>query len=247
MARRIDEPAKGTRMPRRKAAALSRGRVVDAALALVARDGLTAFSLRRLGAALGVEAMSVYHYFPSKHHLLDALVDHAIATVEMPSAMLSPIERLRELGYAYRAMAHRFPRLYPLIALHRLNTPAGVRFIERVLELVHAVAPEPELMARQFRAVGYFLTGAALDETSGYARGPSAAEPVDDAFIGRNCPRLASVARYFKQPEWDATFAFGLDALIAGFAVATEAPRQRAITLTAAPTRRRRNTGTGAS
>ena len=91
------------------------------------------------------------------------------------------------------------------------------------------------------------LTGAASDETSGYARGPSAAEPVDDAFIGRNCPRLASVARYFQQPEWDATFAFGLDALIAGFAVATEAPRQRAITLTHAPTRRRRNTGTDAS
>src|SRR5947208_8894660 len=144
MVRRIDERAKGSRTLRKKAAALSRARVVETALALVARDGLPAFSLRKLGVALGVEAMSVYHYFPSKHHLLDALVDHAIATVETPSAKLSPVERLRELCYAYRAMAHRFPKLYPLIALHRLNTPTGVRFIERVLALVHAVAPEPE-------------------------------------------------------------------------------------------------------
>jgi len=247
MARRIDGRAGGSRALRKHAAPLSRARVVDAALALVARDGLHAFSLRKLGVALGVEAMSVYHYFPSKHHLLDALVDHAIATVEMPSAKLSPIAQLRELCYAYRAMAHRFPKLYPLIALHRLNTPTGVRFIERVLALLHAVAPEPESMARQFRAVGYFLTGAALDETSGYARGPSAAEPVDDAFIANNCPRLASVARYFKQPEWDATFAFGLDALIAGFAAAAEPAPQRAITFTDAPKRRRRNTGTDAS
>ena len=247
MARRIDGRAGGSRALRKNAAPLSRARVVDAALALVARDGLPAFSLRKLGVALGVEAMSIYHYFPSKHHLLDALVDHAIATVEMPSAKLSPIAQLRELCYAYRAMAHRFPKLYPLIALHRLNTPTGVRFIERVLALVHAVAPEPESTARQFRAVGYFLTGAALDETSGYARGPSAAEPVDDAFIARNCPRLTSVARYFKRPEWDATFAFGLDALIAGFAAAAEPAPQRAITFTDAPKRRRRNTGTDAS
>ena len=80
-------------------------------------------------------------------------------------------------------------------------------------------------MARQFRAMGYFLTGAALEETSGYARGPSAAEPIDDAYIIARCPRLASVARYFKEPEWDATFALGLDSLIAGFAVASGAPR----------------------
>src|SRR5436853_109942 len=206
MARRIDRAPKTVgRGSRKTIAALSRARIVKTALMLIDKDGLAALSLRKLGEALGVEAMSVYHYFPSKRHLFDALVDHALSTVEMPSPLLSPVDRLREICYAYRAMAHRSPKLYPLIALHRLNTPIGVRFIERILELIHAVAPDPESKARQFRAMGYWLTGATLDETSGYARGPSAAEPVDDAFIAENCPHLASVARYFKEPESDAT------------------------------------------
>ena len=199
---------------------LSKARIVDAALALTEREGLAGLTTRKLGAALGVEAMSIYHHFPSKRHLQDALVDHAIASVEFPPPG-DPRARLRALCYAYRAMAHRYPKLYALVALHRLNTPTGVRFIERVLELIQDIEPDAERSARQFRAVGYFLLGAALDETAGYAQGPSAAQPVDDAYIARHCPRLATAARWFKEKEWDATFASGLDATAAPAAAAT--------------------------
>jgi len=204
---------------------LSKARIVDVALALTEREGLAGLTTRKLGAALGVEAMSIYHHFPSKRHLQDALVDHAIASVEFPPPG-DPRARLRALCYAYRAMAHRYPKLYALVALHRLNTPTGVRFIERVLELIQDIEPDAERSARQFRAVGYFLLGAALDETAGYAQGPSAAQPVDDAYIARNCPRLAAAAPYFKgKKQWDVTFAEGLDALFAGFnASAVSAP-----------------------
>jgi AcrR family transcriptional regulator len=181
----------------------------------VADDGLAAFSTRKLGQRLGCEAMSIYHHYPSKHHLLDAMVDRATASVELPPQGLPPAERLRQAMHAYRAMAHRFPALFPLVAVHRLNTPAGVRFIESILALVQAVVPNPELAARHFRTLGYFLVGAALDETSGYARGPSAAEPVDNAFITRECPRLASAAPYFQSKHWDATFELGVQALLA--------------------------------
>ena len=196
--------------------ALSRERIVAGALELVAADGLRGLSTRRLGERLGVEAMSIYHYFPSKQHLLDALVDHAIASIPLDAPGANPEDALRRAAHAYRAMARRFPQLYPLVALHRLNTPTGVAFIERVLELVRALVRSDEEAARQFRAFGYYLTGAALDETAGYAHGPSAAEPVDEAYIA-HCPRLAAAAPYFKAPEWDKTFAQGLDALFDGF------------------------------
>ena len=197
--------------------ALSRERIVAGALELVAADGLRGLSTRRLGERLGVEAMSIYHYFPSKQHLLDALVDHAIASIPLDAPGANPEDALRRAAHAYRAMARRFPQLYPLVALHRLNTPTGVAFIERVLELVRALVRSDEEAARQFRAFGYYLTGAALDETAGYADGPSAAEPVDEAYIAAHCPRLAAAAPYFKAPEWDKTFAQGLDALFDGF------------------------------
>ena len=203
---------------RRKPPPLSRERIVEAALVLIDDEGLAAFSTRKLGQRLGCEAMSIYHHFPSKQHLLDALVDHAVSTVPLDHAGLDPRRRLRRLCYDYRAMAWRFPRLFPLVALHRHNTPTGVRFIDAVLGIIRALAPNDEVAARQFRAMGYFLTGAALDETSGYAQGPSAAEPVTDEYIAEHCPRLAAAAPYFKKPHWDATFELGISALMAGFA-----------------------------
>src|SRR5262249_54249455 len=148
-------------------------------------------TMRRLGGALGVEAMSLYHFFPSKQHLVDALVDHAIASIELPPERLKPVERMRRIMRAYREMAHRFGKLYPVIAVHRLNTPTGVRFIEKVLKIAHDITGDDESAARSFRTLGYYLMGAALDETMGYAKGPSAAEPVDGGFIARECPLLA--------------------------------------------------------
>lgn len=199
---------------------LSRERIVQAALALIDRDGLQKFSTRRLGRELGCEAMSIYHFFPSKQHLLDALVDYAIASMEVPDPELPALERLRRACHAYRAMAHRYAKLFPIIAVHRLNTPTGVRFIERILGMVRdATGGDDETAARHFRAVGYYLAGAALDETAGYAKGPSAAEPASNELIAKECPLLTRSARYFQRPEWDKTFELGLEALFAAASV----------------------------
>lgn len=209
-----------TRPAKRGAPALTQERIVAAALALVDADGLAGLTTRRLGEALGVQAMSIYHHFPSKQHLLDALVDHALAAIVLPPAGPDPAERVRRLAYAWRAEAHRHPKLYPLLAAHRLDTPTGVRFIESVLALIEALVPERELAARHFRVYGYYLMGGVLDETVGYARGPSAAEPVSDAFIAEHCPRLVAAMPYFTPREWNTTFALGLEALLAAMTLA---------------------------
>ncbi len=202
------------RAPRGRVA-LTRERIVDAALALVEAEGLAALTTRRLGHALGCEAMSIYHHFPSKQHLLDGMVDHVIADFALPPPGPSPVERVRRVCYAYRELAHRHPRFFPYAAVHRLNTPTGVRFIEGVLGVVASLVPGRELAVRYFRALGYYLVGGALDETAGYASGPSAAEPVSDAYLAEHCPRLVAAAPYFKPAQWDATFALGIEALLA--------------------------------
>jgi len=196
-------------------APLTRERILDAALAQIDRDGLPAFSLRGLGAALGCEPMSLYHYFPSKAHLQDALVDTALASLLTDSGDTDPLDRLRAMAQSYRALARRHPKLFPLIAVHRLNTPTGVRVIEQLLTLVHSAIDDERLAAQYFRVLSYYVTGAALDETAGYAKGPSAAEPVSDAYIAENCPRLASAARYHQSDWWNSTFELGLESLLA--------------------------------
>ena len=197
---------------------LSRRWIVEVALAVVDQHGLPGLTFRRLGEALGCEAMSIYHYFPSKQHLLDALVEEMLAGIAEPPAGLEPIERLRFLGFEYRAMAHRHPRFFPLAALHRLNMPAGVAFIDRVLGHFRAAVPDDRLAAQVFRIFGYYVVGAALDETAGYAAGPAAAEPVSDEYVARECPRLAAARPYFKAPGFESTFELGLEMLLKGIA-----------------------------
>jgi len=211
----------------RKREPLTRERIVEAALAVVEEDGLAAFSTRKLGQRLRCEAMSIYHHFPSKQHLLDALVEHAIASVDVPDPGPDADARLRRVLDSYRAMARRWPALFPLVAVHRLNMPAGIRFIESVLRVIHAKMQDAELTARHFRVIGYYLIGAGLDEAAGYAKGPSAAEPVDDGFIAREAPHLAMVARYFAPSEWQQTWQLGVDALIARASADSEAAAAR--------------------
>ena len=195
-------------------AALSRELILQAAFALVSEEGMPALSTRRLGERLRCEAMSIYHHFASKQHLLDAMVDHVLSTMDLVSADPDPMQRVRHCFRAYRSAAHAHPAFFPYAALHRLNTPRGVQFIETVLGVIRAAVPDDELAARYFRVAGYYLVGAALDETAGYAKGPTAAEPVDDAHIRAHCPQLAQASRYFHHDQWDATFELGVEALI---------------------------------
>jgi hypothetical protein len=77
--------------------------------------------------------------------------------------------------------------------------------------------------ARYFREIGYYLTGAALDETAGYAKGPSAAEPVSNETIAANFPHLAAAAACFQPEHFQVTFETGLEMLLEGVRRAREA------------------------
>ena len=63
---------------------LNRDRVVRAAIDLADRDGLEGLSMRKLGADLGVEAMSLYNHVANKDDLLDAMVDAIVEEIELP-------------------------------------------------------------------------------------------------------------------------------------------------------------------
>src|SRR5438132_8885781 len=117
--------------------ALSRERIAAAAMALVDRDGLEALSTRRLGEELGCEAMSIYHHFPNKAHLMDALVDLMLADARVELLPESGwLERLRRSAHGFRAMALKHPKFFPYFAVHRLNTPAGVAFIDGIIGIL---------------------------------------------------------------------------------------------------------------
>src|SRR5215213_10012635 len=189
---------------------LSAERIELAALDLIEAEGLAAFSTRKLAGKLDREAMSIYHYFPSKGHLMDALIDHVIAEIpSLPDASLPWIERLRRTGWEIRAAFTKRPNLFLFVGTHRMNTPKALVFLERFIQFFEDSGLPEEVVVRLFRSVGYYIMGTALDETAGYARGPSTVEPVPDDAMQRDYPSVARAGKYFSRADFDKTFETG--------------------------------------
>ena len=132
--------------------------------------------------------MSIYHYYPSKAHLLDALFDRVIGGLPRgrPGASLAK---------AHEGNRVRIPGDGPspsaLLPVHRAapaQHPRRARLARADALDLPRCRPRHRDAARFFRVVGYYVIGGVLDETSGYGRGHSAAEPVPDAEAARSLP-----------------------------------------------------------
>jgi AcrR family transcriptional regulator len=194
---------------------------------LVDREGLPALSTRRLGDELGCEAMSIYHHFPSKAHLMDALLDRFLSSVPIPAADAPWQDRLRGLVAGMRQAAINRPEFFRYAGLHRLNTEGGLKMLNALLAIYFDAGFDTEGAARHFRLTSYYVIGGILDETSGYAKGPSAVNPPSDEVVARDFPYVAKVGPYFQKGAYEKTFDIGFELLIAGFEQALVAQGKR--------------------
>lgn len=194
--------------------ALSRDRIEEAALELIEEIGLESFSIRKLGIKLECEAMSLYHYFGNKGELLDALVERLLLGFQFPDNTDDAQGALRFLAHQWRKIAHQYPNFFRFFSLHRMNSETGVAFLNRVIQLLLDMGMQPEQAARFFRVINYYLIGATLDETAGYAKGGSSLAPVADDLIRQNYPALAGASRFFSPDEFDKTFEYGLELIL---------------------------------
>jgi AcrR family transcriptional regulator len=195
---------------------LSRERIENAALELIERHGLQAFSQRALARALGIEAMSLYHWYPSQLELLNALLDRVLAELTVPSTGTVK-QRLRAASLSFREMARRHPAFVGGFVLpHRFNTETGLAVLESMLQVFRDAGLGDEQVARRFRSWMHFLLGALLDETAGYSRGPGATNPPSDDTVAERFPLVAALGPYNKPKHHEAQFRFGLEAVLRG-------------------------------
>ncbi len=188
--------------------------IMDAAFEVIEKEGLDGFSTRKLAAVLGCEAMSIYHHFPSKAHLFEALVDRLIASLAIPTQDLPWRERMRMAMQDFRRIGRQHPSFAPFLVTYRMNSPACLTWLDGIIGLFLDAGFDRETAARLFRTTGYYLMGAILDETAGYARGPSATTTVSEEQMARDFPNVAQAGRYFGTGEFDATFTLGVEMLL---------------------------------
>lgn len=197
---------------------LTRERIADAALALIDEVGLEGFAMRPLGQRLGVEAMALYHHFPGKGELLDAVMDRLLDETELPPREAMPaLDRLRRFVHSYRACAIRHPRAFLLLATRRFNTAPALALYERVLEAFADLGLDAAESARWFRLIGGFATGAGLAEVASRERSgdatPLRLERDPASLDGARLPHVRAVAPHLQVDRLDAVFDFGVGVL----------------------------------
>lgn len=212
----------------RKEPNLTAARVREEALKLIEADGLEEFSTRKLGRALGVEAMAIYWYYPSKDALLDAVVESMVAQIDAPSpdkiesdAPADFIDALRRLAHAYRALAHAYPNAFPLMTTRRFATEGTYRFLDNLFALAEQHNLDSRTTARFYRLVASFCNGIALDELAGIRELETRQETTE---ARAKLPRLASIFQWLSPDHYEDVFSFGLELLLASLKKETEEP-----------------------
>ncbi|WP_026911069.1 TetR/AcrR family transcriptional regulator C-terminal domain-containing protein [Patulibacter minatonensis] len=197
---------------------LSRTAVLDAAIALVERDGANALTMRRLGAELGVEAMSLYHHVPNRDAVLSGMAERLMSQLQPPPKGAGWQDAGEWFARQLRIVATSSPQTFALTAMRPLLETRALEPVEALLAaLVRAGAsPADALMA--YRALASYARGYALAEVAGFtvdatsADGEGALGALDtDAF-----PILAGRRDELRDVRADRAFDVGLEALIAG-------------------------------
>jgi AcrR family transcriptional regulator len=239
--RRTPRTAPAARKADRAKADLSAETIRAAALRLIDRDGLDAFSIRKLGTELGCEGMAIYWYYPSKDALLDAVVEVLMSGVA--SEIASPgsaearsgaerrrgdrviatepadwVVALRALATAYRRIAHDHPKAFPLLATRRFATEGTYAFLERLFELARDHGIDDQTTARFYRVVSSYCNGFALNELAA----PRGQQDPTTAPLRRKFTRVAAVSEWLEPRYLDDVFSFGLELQLDALARATQ-------------------------
>jgi AcrR family transcriptional regulator len=115
---------------------LTRDSILDAALVLLDREGLAGLSMRKLGAALGVEAMSLYNHIPSKDALLDGIHERILTSLAPPATARTWQSFVRHQALALHRALLTHPNAIPLFATRPAATSAAMDQLERYLEVL---------------------------------------------------------------------------------------------------------------
>lgn len=201
--------------------ALSRQRVLRAAVALADSTGLAAVTMRKVGDALGVEAMSLYRYVRGKDDLLDGMVDAVFAEIEVPDGDWRTAMRGRATSMRAALARHRWA--VGLLNARRAPGRDTVRHHDAVLGVLRAGGFDLAGAAHAFALLDSYIIGFAVQETTLPLGEGEPAAALADEILGRfdtdEFPHLRWLAtEHVMAPGYDFgdEFDWGLDLVLDG-------------------------------
>jgi AcrR family transcriptional regulator len=224
------KPATEPRIP------LSRERVLRVAVALADESGIASLTMRKLGEALGVEAMSLYNHVANKDELLDGMVDLVFGEIDLPSGGIDWKTAMRARAVSARQALSRHRWAIGLMESRASPGPATLRHHDRVIGSLRGAGFSIELAAHAFSVLDSYIYGFALQEASLPFDSAEETAEVAQMILAQlprdEYPHLAELTvEHVLQPGYDYgdEFVFGLDLILDGL------ERARVVTAPAPP------------
>ncbi|MFF9572438.1 TetR/AcrR family transcriptional regulator C-terminal domain-containing protein [Streptomyces sp. NPDC014685] len=213
--------------------ALTRARIVRAAITLVDTEGLPALSMRRVATEFGVSTMALYRHVPNKGELVRLMSEEVFR--EEPTGP-RPSGWREQLTLEARWLWERYER-HPwlaraLAALTRpMASPHAMRYTERILSALNGLGLTPDQMLHiHLSLLGYAQGIATAIELETQARQDTGMSP--EEWLASNEPRMEAIQLTGAYPvlstlfdrdefglELGALFEFGLERILDGVEV----------------------------
>jgi AcrR family transcriptional regulator len=157
----------------------SRAQIAEAAIAIADGEGLDAVSMRRVSAALGTGAASLYRYVDNREDLLDLMCDAVGAEYDLPGLTGNWQADLVRVGEQARLIMLRHPWLPNLLLTRSPLGPHGLALLEYVLA---ALAGHPADTNAKIEAFA-LMTGFAAMFVQAETAGDSAVRKRNSAYL----------------------------------------------------------------
>ncbi len=209
------------RPARRRRAPLTREKVLRTALRLADEHGMEAVTMRRLGQALRVEAMSLYRHVAGKEDLLDGLADLVTEEFSVPEPGDDWRVSIRHSAISVHAALQRHPWAGPVLESRLQPGPTRLRYLDGVLATLMDAGFTRGLAGKAFMALDSHTYGFAMQELA-WVSDPADAQRLAAEFAAAlpadRYPslRAMALAAAVGEPGLEVDFTFGLELLLDG-------------------------------
>ncbi len=194
---------------------MTRERIITAAVELVDQNGLEGLSMRKLGAALGVEAMSLYNHVDNKDDVLDGVLDSVLRTVVEPDPTAAWQVRLRLLSHEFRKVSLCHPGVLPMFSSRRMS-PNGFMAIASIHEILRDAGFGADRSVDAFVFVASFILGyAQIDVGRHVIRQAGRQTDYESWSEPEHAPSVALGLELVAR-DWDVEFDRNIDLMIEG-------------------------------
>ena len=202
---------------------LSKERVLLAAVRIADEEGIAALSMRRLGQALGVEAMSLYKHVANKDDLLAGIVDIVAAEIERPAIGGDWQRSMRRRAVSAHEVLLRHPWATMLIVSRANVGPAMLGYVDATIGCLKEAGFSYAMADHAWNAIDSHVYGFTLQklnfpfEASEYATMAKAFLPMIPA---AQFPYLNGMSQQVIDGQHDGLhdFEFGLNLIVDGLA-----------------------------